>query len=140
MSWRYGSTCLDAGRRVSSETDPTELEGDGTSAGRMVGKALYDGVLIDVAFAPFFANKILGHYSYLEDLPNLDATLYKSLCDLKRYEGDASDLCLDFTINDEFLGEVSHAMNAANSVPNLADARSKRQSCALNNVLTCHAI
>lgn len=72
----------------------------------MIGKALYDGVLIDVAFAPFFTNKILGQYSYLEDLPNLDPTLYKSLIDLKRYEGDAKDLCLDFTVCDEFFGQV----------------------------------
>jgi hypothetical protein len=63
-------------------------------------------VLVDVAFAPFFISKMLGQYNYLEDLPSLDPTLYKSLIHLKRYAGDAADLCLDFTISDEVFGEV----------------------------------
>ena len=55
--------------------------------GRVVGKALYDGILIDVPFAPFFLNKVTG--VDLPCLPNLrisssfvsrfDARLYSDL-------------------------------------------------------------
>jgi hypothetical protein len=68
--------------------------------GRLMGKALWDGVLLDAALAPFFVHKLTGQHSYLEELPQLDAVLYQSLMQLKRYEGDVTDLCLDFTVRD----------------------------------------
>ena len=91
--------------------------------GLMVGKALYDGVLLETAFAPFFVSKLLGQYNYLEDLPSLDPQLYRSLIHLKRYEGDARDLCLDFTISDEVFGEVKTPLNTL--VPPLGGANSR---------------
>lgn len=65
--------------------------------GRILGKALYDGILVDVSFAGFFRElldardrrrrrladmvvaKWLGRQSYLDDLNSLDAELYKGL-------------------------------------------------------------
>ena len=76
--------------------------------GRLMGKALWDGVLLDAALAPFFVHKLTGQHSYLEELPQLDAVLYQSLMQLKRYEGDVTDLCLDFTVRDFTLPPRTH--------------------------------
>lgn len=36
----------------------------------------------------------------VDDLPSLDYELYKGLINLKNYDGDVEDLCLDFSITD----------------------------------------
>ncbi|MBW0472869.1 hypothetical protein O181_012584 [Austropuccinia psidii MF-1] len=67
--------------------------------GRVLGKALYEGILIDVDFADFFLNKWLGKQSYLDDLASLDPELYQGLLFLKHYKGDVeADLSLNFAI------------------------------------------
>ena len=66
-------------------------------AGRIVGKALYEGVLLDVAFAPFLVAALLRRPLSLDDLPALDPGLHRSLLAVKAYDGDVSDMCLDFT-------------------------------------------
>lgn len=76
--------------------------------GRIVGKCLYEGILVDVAFAPFFllkwsqqasdpkANSAVG----VNDLRHLDEDLYRGLVNLKNYTGDVeSDFGLNFTIS-----------------------------------------
>ncbi len=40
----------------------------------------------------------------VNDLPTLDAELYRSLMFLRDYDGDASDLSLTFSIVDDDLG------------------------------------
>ncbi|GJJ77422.1 ubiquitin-protein ligase E3 C [Entomortierella parvispora] len=72
--------------------------------GRILGKALYEGILIDAAFAGFFLSKCLGQVNYLDDLPSLDPELYKGLMFLKNYEGNVEDLSLYFTVDDEEMG------------------------------------
>ncbi|KAJ7089078.1 HECT-domain-containing protein [Mycena epipterygia] len=67
--------------------------------GRILGKAIYDGILIDFAFAGFFLAKWLGRQGYLDDLASLDPGLYKGLIFLKHYAGDVEDLSLNFTAN-----------------------------------------
>ena len=69
--------------------------------GRILGKALYEGILIDAAFAGFFLSKSLGQINYLDDLPSLDPELYRGLMFLKNYEGNFEDLSLYFTVDDE---------------------------------------
>jgi len=72
--------------------------------GRVVGKALYEGILLDVPFASFFLSKVLGQSCVLSDLASLDPELYKNLMFLKNYDGDVADLALNFCITDEILG------------------------------------
>ncbi|EUC67353.1 ubiquitin-protein ligase E3 C [Rhizoctonia solani AG-3 Rhs1AP] len=85
--------------------------------GRVLGKALYDGILVDVAFAHFFLAKMLGRESYLNDLASLDPELYQGLMFLKNYKGNPEELSLNFTVTDDFLGEVT----VTNLVPNGVD-------------------
>ncbi|RYP76986.1 hypothetical protein DL769_003521 [Monosporascus sp. CRB-8-3] len=78
--------------------------------GRIVGKCMYEGILIDIAFAPFFLLKWSSsgqsapadYRANLNDLRDLDPELYQGLINLKNYPGDVADLSLDFTITDQF--------------------------------------
>ncbi|KAG8376644.1 hypothetical protein BUALT_Bualt09G0084900 [Buddleja alternifolia] len=72
--------------------------------GRIVGKALYEGILLDFYFSRIFVQKLLGRYSFLDELSTLDPELYRNLMYVKHYDGDATDLCLDFTVTEESLG------------------------------------
>ena len=40
----------------------------------------------------------------MNDLPTMDAELYRSLMFLRDYDGDAADLALTFSITDDDLG------------------------------------
>ena len=74
--------------------------------GRILGKALYEGITIKPQFAHFFLSFLRGEYNFLHMLPDLatmDQTLYNNLMFLKTYDGDAEDLALTFTVaNDDF--------------------------------------
>ncbi|CAI9097863.1 OLC1v1034376C1 [Oldenlandia corymbosa var. corymbosa] len=73
--------------------------------GRVVGKALYEGILLDYSFSHVFVQKLLGRYSFLDELSTLDPELYRNLMYVKLYEGDIKDLSLDFTVTEEALGK-----------------------------------
>jgi hypothetical protein len=55
------------------------------SAGQVVGRALYDGLLLPVAFAPFFAAAALqGRRPGFDDLAAYDGRLHTSLQQARR--------------------------------------------------------
>ncbi|GAX84732.1 hypothetical protein CEUSTIGMA_g12154.t1 [Chlamydomonas eustigma] len=72
--------------------------------GLMVGKALYEGILINVAFAPFFVARLQGRTPMFDDLSTLDPELHRSLLQVKRYDGNVEDLGLTFVVEDDFFG------------------------------------
>ncbi|KAL4444560.1 hypothetical protein ABPG77_002377 [Micractinium sp. CCAP 211/92] len=74
--------------------------------GQMLGKAMYEGILVELPLAPFFLKKFRGAYCDISDLPTLDPELHRNLVFLKRYEGDVADLGLTFTITDNVLGRA----------------------------------
>lgn len=71
----------------------------------IVGKAIYEGVLLKCSFAKFFLNKFVEKSNTLDDLKTYDNDLYNNLMFLKYYEGDARDLGLTFTVTEDFLGK-----------------------------------
>ncbi|BGP20322.1 hypothetical protein JCM10213_002049 [Rhodosporidiobolus nylandii] len=76
-----------------------------TFIGRILGAALYRGILVNVRFANFFLAKWLGRQSYLDDLASLDPELYRGLIKLKTYPGNVEeDLSLNFTITEDDFG------------------------------------
>ncbi|KAG8741598.1 hypothetical protein FRC10_002671 [Ceratobasidium sp. 414] len=85
--------------------------------GRVLGKALYEGILVDIAFAPFFLAKLLGRQSSIDDLASLDPELYQGLMFLKNYKGNPEELSLNFTVTDEHFGQLV----VTNLTPNGAD-------------------
>ncbi|GJQ75479.1 hypothetical protein Trydic_g17567 [Trypoxylus dichotomus] len=79
--------------------------------GRMLGKAIYEGIVVDVPFALFFLSQVLGQtaqalYSCVDELPSLDAELYRSLNYVKHYKGDVSELDLTFSVDEDSLGKL----------------------------------
>ncbi|OAA51860.1 E3 ubiquitin-protein ligase [Metarhizium rileyi] len=77
--------------------------------GRIVGKCLYEGILVDLAFAGFFLLKWPSagpknentYKGSINDLRDMDQELYKGLLRLKNYYGDVSELGFDFTVTDQ---------------------------------------
>lgn len=51
-----------------------------------MGKALYEGILLDVPLSPFFVARLQGRRPMFDDLAALDSELYRSLVQLKRWE------------------------------------------------------
>ncbi|XP_027719012.1 ubiquitin-protein ligase E3B [Vombatus ursinus] len=79
--------------------------------GKMLGKAVYEGIVVDVPFASFFLSQLLGHhhsifYSSVDELPSLDAEFYKNLTSIKRYDGDISDLGLTLSYDEDVMGQL----------------------------------
>lgn len=76
--------------------------------GRMLAKAIYEGIVVDVQLAPVLLSAVLGgrRLCAFDELAQLDHELYKNLTFVKRYEGDVADLALTFSTNDDYLGKV----------------------------------
>ncbi|RMC05833.1 hypothetical protein DUI87_17376 [Hirundo rustica rustica] len=79
--------------------------------GKMLGKAVYEGIVVDVPFASFFLSQLLGHhhsvfYSSVDELPSLDSEFYKNLTSIKRYDGDISDLGLTLSYDEDVMGQL----------------------------------
>lgn len=79
--------------------------------GKMLGKAVYEGIVVDVPFASFFLSQVLGHhhsalYSSIDELPSLDAEFYKNLTSIKRYDGDIGDLGLTLSYDEDVMGQL----------------------------------
>lgn len=79
--------------------------------GKMLGKAVYEGIVVDVPFASFFLSQMLGHhhsvfYSSVDELPSLDSEFYKNLTSIKRYDGDIADLGLTLSYDEDVMGQL----------------------------------
>lgn len=75
-----------------------------TLSGLILGKALYESILLPVPLAPFFVARLQGRLPTLDDLEALDSEVFRSLAAVKRYPGDATDLGLDFTVERDVFG------------------------------------
>ncbi|XP_018496472.1 ubiquitin-protein ligase E3C [Galendromus occidentalis] len=76
--------------------------------GKMLGKAIYEFMLVELPLAEFFLSKMLAwHGSDLDihHLASLDPVLYKNLLFTKSYRGNVEDLDLNFTVVMNDLGE-----------------------------------
>ena len=61
--------------------------------GLVVGKALYEGILLDLPLAPFLVARLQGRRPMIDELSALDPELYRSLVQLKGYMGSGSSSC-----------------------------------------------
>ncbi|OAR02634.1 hypothetical protein LLEC1_06954 [Akanthomyces lecanii] len=77
--------------------------------GRIVGKCMYEGILVDLNFAGFFLlkwpssgpNEENKYKGSINDLRDMDEELYKGMLRLKNYPGDVAELGIDFTVTDQ---------------------------------------
>ena len=67
-------------------------------AGRVLGKAIYEGIVIQPVFSFYVLAKLLNKFVTISDLAALDKDLFRNLMFLKHMDGDARDLCLTFTV------------------------------------------
>ncbi|GAX28859.1 ubiquitin-protein ligase E3 C [Fistulifera solaris] len=77
--------------------------------GRVLGKAVYESILVDPQFCLPFLNQLLGKRNSLEDLKNYDLEYYRNLIKLLTLSAaEVESLCLTFemTIGDEQTGKV----------------------------------
>ena len=94
--------------------------------GRIIGKCLYEGILVDIHFAGFFllkwaltggvgsATRESGYRANLNDLRDLDEGLYQGLLQLKNYPGNVEDFSLYFEVTDTlFQREASSYVDQA---------------------------
>lgn len=71
---------------------------------QVVGKAVYERVLIAPQFANFFLRILLGKMNYVDDMESYSPQEHKNLLFLKKYEGSFDDLALTFAIDRVVLG------------------------------------
>lgn len=71
--------------------------------GMIVGKCLYEGIIIEPQFANFFLRKLLGERNYVDDLGSLDPEVYKNLLYLKK--NSAENLGLTFCVTRDVFGQ-----------------------------------
>jgi len=77
--------------------------------GRILGKIMYENMMVELPFAPFFLCKLLNKQSAdvdIHHLESLDPELYRNLLSLKNYEDDFDDIALNFTVMNGDLGNV----------------------------------
>lgn len=79
--------------------------------GKVLAKAVYEGIVVDVPFATFFLSQVLGQqqsalYSWIDELPSLDAELYRNLTFVKHCGDDVSDLGLTFSVDEDRMGQI----------------------------------
>ena len=75
--------------------------------GRVLGKALYEGILIDLPLSRFFRNSLLDRSNHFHDLSSLDPELYDNLVKVSEMSGQAvEDLGLTFAITIDIFGDA----------------------------------
>uniref|UniRef100_A0A158P9B2 HECT-type E3 ubiquitin transferase n=1 Tax=Angiostrongylus cantonensis TaxID=6313 RepID=A0A158P9B2_ANGCA len=77
--------------------------------GRILAKAVYEGIVVDVQLAPVLLAAMLGgrRLCAFDELSQLDPELYRNLTFVKKYDGDVSDLALTFSIDEDFMGKIN---------------------------------
>lgn len=77
--------------------------------GRILAKAVYEGIVVDVQLAPVLLAAMLGgrRLCAFDELSQLDPVLYRNLTFVKKYDGDVSDLSLTFSIDEDFMGKIN---------------------------------
>lgn len=69
------------------------------------GKAMYEGIIVELPLAAFFLKKLRGGSSDLNDLPSLDRQLYGNLMKLTDPNLDLESVGVHFTIISTASGE-----------------------------------
>mmetsp|Transcript_2530 Transcript_2530/g.5561 ORF Transcript_2530/g.5561 Transcript_2530/m.5561 type:complete len:1509 (-) Transcript_2530:253-4779(-) len=76
--------------------------------GRVLGKAIYESILVDPQFCLPFLNKLLGRQNSLDDLKNLDPEYYRNLKSLRYMSiDDINSLGLTFEMTKSIIGTSS---------------------------------
>ena len=83
---------------LSAHEDPENFRLYYQFIGMIVGKALYEGMLLKCRLARFFLNKVVSKSNQVDDLKAIDTQLYDNLMQVKYFEGDVESLGLTMTV------------------------------------------
>jgi len=72
--------------------------------GKILGKAVFENILVELPLANFFLAKLLHKFNYVNDLYFLDPSLHKNLMFLKTCD-NVEDLSLTFSVVENEFGE-----------------------------------
>eukprot|EP00658_Telonema_sp_P-2_P079625 TRINITY_DN7742_c0_g1_i5.p1 TRINITY_DN7742_c0_g1~~TRINITY_DN7742_c0_g1_i5.p1 ORF type:complete len:483 (-),score=81.62 TRINITY_DN7742_c0_g1_i5:302-1750(-) len=73
--------------------------------GLLIGKAMYEGIVLSVNFAPFFLNSILGKGTSFDDLATVDPQQHRSLKMLLSLSAsDLDDMCVYMCVEEAGIG------------------------------------
>ncbi|KAF3939782.1 hypothetical protein ABW19_dt0200050 [Dactylella cylindrospora] len=105
-----GITTSHADNRLSASPEALEMLKRFEFLGRIIGKCMYEGILVDVGFTDFFLLKwskvVVGNDDVglgVDDLKSLDRGLWKGLQALKHYDDQTiEDLALTFSVENTF--------------------------------------
>lgn len=88
--------------KVNTATDGNmAILSDYEFLGRVLGKAIYESILVEPQFCLPFLNKLLGKQNSLDDLKNIDPEYYKNLKSLRHMTSkEINDLGLTFELHD----------------------------------------
>jgi ubiquitin-protein ligase E3 C len=67
--------------------------------GRVLGKAVFEDILVEPQFSPTFLNKLLGKDNIIDDLYTLDPEVYHNLVELKSYAAQSENSLMFYTAN-----------------------------------------
>jgi len=89
--------------------------------GRVLGKAVYESILVDPQFCLPFLNQLLGQHNTIDDLKNLDPTHYKHLSSL-RTMNEEEVKCLELTFEltvatEDGLSQTVELIPGGSSIP-----------------------
>lgn len=91
---------------------------------------MFEGILLELPLAGFFLKKFRpGAWCDVNDLPTLDAELYRNLMRLRDYDGDAADLALTFTVADSTFGAHREARKPPPHLGCVAPFSAAERSC-----------
>lgn len=106
----YGLFKMTESRLLYPNPDADQYHGNTTRLfeflGLVIGKAIYEGIVVEPCFAQFFLAKLLGRHNSYYDLQTLDPQLFANLQQLKEYDGDVVDFCCSFVAPKSDGGEV----------------------------------
>jgi HECT-domain (ubiquitin-transferase) len=101
----YGLFTINAESRTSwfsywGDSQESEMIDEYNLLGKLIGLAFYNGVALDVNFAPVLYKKILKAPVGLEDVAGFDPELYAGLKKLLEYEGDVENVyCRTYAVD-----------------------------------------
>jgi len=89
--------------------------------GMMIGKALWEGILLELPLASFFLKKIRGAPTGVDDLPSLDPEMAKNLSYLARNPDSVADMGLTFAVSTDERGNDVELVPGGSRIPVTAD-------------------
>lgn len=101
--------------------------------GILVAKSIYEGVVLNLEFAPSFLNNILGRGNCIDDLKAVDAQQFRSLQLLKDME-NVSDATVYFCVDDDVMGQT----HTTDLIPNGRDIQVTNENVVRYMHLAAH--